>query len=173
MTDFENAACCVFLVLVKAVIVKYKLNMYVPIQAVQDDMQRAHARDAVTGERFAFRRDPFGEGDGEEDLAKLSVNEIVNGSERYVGMMPLIERYMKEAGWTEKEKMDVGRYLDLVRCRASGEHWTTAKWMREFVLGHAEYKQDSRVSGKICYDMMREVKNMMEGGRKGRMFEKE
>ena len=31
---------------------------------------------------------------------------------------------------------------------------TTARWMREFVQKHPDYKKDSVVSERICYDLM-------------------
>lgn len=31
---------------------------------------------------------------------------------------------------------------------------TTARWMREFVRNHPEYKKDSVVNDRICYDLM-------------------
>ena len=172
-TDFENAAFCIFINLVKSVIVKYELNLYAPIADVQENMQRAHSRDAVQGEKFRFRGDPFGQGHREEDLVMLSVHEIVNGSASYVGLIPLIERYMREVGWSDGERTKMKSYLDLVSRRASGEYWTAAKWAREFVLTHEDYKEDSRVSSKICFEMMQEAKKMMNGDRMGRMFEKQ
>ena len=40
-------------------------------------------------------------------------------------------------------------YMDLVRMRASGELETTASWMRKFVLAHADYKGDSKISDTV------------------------
>ena len=37
---------------------------------------------------------------------------------------------------------------------AAGELMTTARWMRTFVQSHPDYKKDSVVSEKICYDLM-------------------
>ena len=35
--------------------------------------------------------------------------------------------------------------------------WTGAKWIREFVRSHKEYKSDSYVSEKITYDLIKRV----------------
>ena len=121
-TDFENAAFCIFVCLVKSAIVKYRLNLYAPIANVQENMPRTHARDAVLEERFLFRRDPFGQGGGEEDLVMLSVHDIVNGNRSYVGLVPLIERYMHDEGWSDNETTRIKGYLDLVGRRASGAY---------------------------------------------------
>lgn len=44
--------------------------------------------------------------------------------------------------------------LIIVKYHFSGELMTTARWMREFVQSHPDYKQDSVVSDLICYDLM-------------------
>jgi glutamate--cysteine ligase catalytic subunit len=55
LTDFENAAFVVFIVLVTRVILAFDLNLYVPLSKVDENMKRAHARDAVHTQKFAFR----------------------------------------------------------------------------------------------------------------------
>lgn len=59
ITDFENAAFSVFMVLVTRAILSFDLNFYIPIKKVDENMERAHARDAVLNEKFYFRRNPF------------------------------------------------------------------------------------------------------------------
>lgn len=34
-----------------------------------------------------------------------------------------------------------------------GEYTTTARWMRDYIRSHEDYKQDSHVSEKIMYDL--------------------
>ncbi|KAI0744210.1 glutamate-cysteine ligase catalytic subunit [Daedaleopsis nitida] len=59
LTDFENAAFAVFIVLLSRAILQYNLNLYVPISKVDENMARAQRRDAVRSERFYFRKDVF------------------------------------------------------------------------------------------------------------------
>ena len=40
MTDYENAAFTVFIVLLSRVLLSFDLNLYVPISKVDDNMQR-------------------------------------------------------------------------------------------------------------------------------------
>ncbi|KAI5284103.1 Zn finger-containing GTPase- Activating Protein for ARF [Ascosphaera acerosa] len=47
MTDFENAAFSIFMVLITRAILSFDLNFYIPIQKVTENMDTAHARDAV------------------------------------------------------------------------------------------------------------------------------
>ncbi|CAM9235173.1 unnamed protein product, partial [Hapterophycus canaliculatus] len=55
LTDFENAAYTVFIVLVTRVILALDLNLYIPLSKVDENMRRAHERDAATEGKFFFR----------------------------------------------------------------------------------------------------------------------
>ncbi|KAF4880500.1 Glutamate--cysteine ligase [Colletotrichum siamense] len=59
LTDFENAAFSVFMVLVTRAILSFDLNFYIPITKVDENMERAHNVDAVLKDKFFFRRNPF------------------------------------------------------------------------------------------------------------------
>jgi len=56
LTDFENAAFAVFIVLLTRVILTYKLDFIIPISCVDDNMKRAQKNDAVMKEKFFFRK---------------------------------------------------------------------------------------------------------------------
>jgi glutamate--cysteine ligase catalytic subunit len=56
ITDFENAAFVTFIVLLTRVITSFDINMYIPISKVDENMHRAHARDAVLTQKFFFRK---------------------------------------------------------------------------------------------------------------------
>lgn len=43
---------------------------------------------------------------------------------------------------------------------------TVAKWMREFVAKHPEYKQDSVITDKINYDLLRRCDRIAKGEEK-------
>ncbi|EMR69499.1 putative glutamate-cysteine ligase protein [Eutypa lata UCREL1] len=59
VTDFENAAFSVFIVLVTRAVLSFGLNFYIPIARVDENMETAHARDAVLERKFYFRKNPF------------------------------------------------------------------------------------------------------------------
>jgi glutamate--cysteine ligase catalytic subunit len=56
LTDFENAAFTTFVVLVSRVILAFDLNLYMPLSLVDENMARAHGRDAAHKVKFHFRR---------------------------------------------------------------------------------------------------------------------
>lgn len=106
ITDFENAAFAVFIVLVTRAILSFDLNFYIPINKVDENMETAHRRDAVLKEKFYFRKTPFtvrtprasgtstpnhANGGGisrpptplgpvEDEYRPMTVNEIINGT---------------------------------------------------------------------------------------------
>ncbi|KAI9812908.1 MAG: Zn finger-containing GTPase- Activating Protein for ARF [Pycnora praestabilis] len=59
ITDFENAAFSIFMVLITRAILSFDLNFYIPITKVTENMSTAHARNAVLEQRFYFRKKPF------------------------------------------------------------------------------------------------------------------
>ncbi len=59
ITDFENAAFSVFVVLITRAILSFDLNFYLPIPRTTENMETAHSRDAVLNDQFYFRKDPL------------------------------------------------------------------------------------------------------------------
>ncbi|GAA5874509.1 hypothetical protein JCM3774_005742 [Rhodotorula dairenensis] len=59
LTDFENAAFSVFIVLLTRAIMSLGLNFYLPISKVDENMHRAHRRDAINTQKFYFRKNLF------------------------------------------------------------------------------------------------------------------
>ncbi|KAG8957355.1 hypothetical protein FRC03_010225 [Tulasnella sp. 419] len=60
ITDFENAAFAIFIVLLSRAILTFGLNFYIPISKVDENMYRAERRGAVTEQKFWFRKRPYG-----------------------------------------------------------------------------------------------------------------
>ncbi|KAL8912591.1 MAG: hypothetical protein Q9172_007475, partial [Xanthocarpia lactea] len=59
MTDFENAAFVVFIMLLSRAILHFDLNFYMPISMIDENMEKANRRDAINREHFRFRADPL------------------------------------------------------------------------------------------------------------------
>lgn len=56
LTDFENAAFTVFIILVTRVVLAFDLGFYIPLSKVDENMRRAQLRDAVQTQLFYFRK---------------------------------------------------------------------------------------------------------------------
>jgi len=81
LTDFENAAFTVFIVMLTRVILAFDLNLYIPLSRVDANMQRAHSRDAASKGKFFFRRHmaPLEEGDDGYGVKYSSMFSRVTG----------------------------------------------------------------------------------------------
>jgi len=114
MSDFENAALVVFLALMTRVIITYGLDLTIPISQVNENMNTAHRRDSVRQEKFYFRRGT--------ETSQLYMNEIINGTKDFVGLVPLAKQYIHE-----REDIDastrhtIEQYLLLISKRAAGD----------------------------------------------------
>lgn len=106
ITDFENAAFSIFIVLVTRAILSFDLNFYIPIPHTTDNMETAHARNAVLEKKFYFRNDPLPPrpvktngasgtttpahasrppspvGPVEDEYSLMTIDEIINGQSR-------------------------------------------------------------------------------------------
>lgn len=162
VTDFENAAFSVFIVLVTRVILSYKLNLYMPISKVDQNMKVAHYRDALNQNSFWFRTNVLSSDTGSGLYSKLSINDIINGGSEFVGLIPLVRRYLQVMNVDLGILCQLESYLDLVSKRASGELCTAATFIRRFIDTHPDYKHDSRISQKVNYDLMVELKNLTQ-----------
>jgi glutamate--cysteine ligase catalytic subunit len=216
ITDFENAAFSIFIVLITRAILSYNLNFYIPIPRTTENMETAHTRDAVTKCKFWFRKDPLSHhrsthanrlnGTGlhsssstssfnnscsstpnlndslsrppspplglvDEEYTQMTISEIINGSSStgdtttaaFPGLLPLLDSYLNSLDLTIDTRCQLACYLDFIRRRADGTLWTGAKWIREFVRTHPEYKRDSVVGQEIAYDLVKKVQEVTEG----------
>lgn len=192
LTDFENAAIVCFVVLLTRVILSYHLDFLIPISKVDENMQTSQKRGAVLTEKFWFRKNitgipvaqtnninanqansENGTHDNESDMTDnngiddeyelMTIDQIINGKGHFPGLVPLINSYLGSMDVDADTHCTIQQYLRLIQKRASGELMTTASWIRKEVVGHEEYKQDSVVSEKICYDLLKKAKDIQEG----------
>lgn len=172
ITDFENAACVCFIVLLTRVILSYRLNFLIPISKVDENMKRAQKRDAARNQKFWFRKDlatqnsPSNDTDTTqgETYTEMTINEIINGKgEEFPGLLSLISSYLNTVEVDADTHCTIHQYLRLIQKRASGELMTPAHWIRQFVSSHPDYKHDSVVSDTINYDLLCTMEKIQNG----------
>lgn len=170
LTDFENAAYTVFIVLVTRVILSFNLNMLVPISKMEENMATALKRDAAHKGKFFFRKDIekcFDENFndcGSTDYELMTIDTIINGKDNeFPGLIPLINCYMDHIDVDIDTRCTISQYLRLISNRASGELMTTAAWIRSKIRSHPAYKFDSVVSEEITYDVLQEAMKLTRG----------
>lgn len=195
ITDFENAAFSVFVVLITRAILSFDLNFYLPIPRTTENMETAHRRDAVLNEKFYFRKSPFprrqprangasapgsytntpqssrppSPGPVEDEYELMTVDEIINGKAGgFPGLIPLVESYLDSLNVDVETRCELAQYLALIRGRANGTLWTAAKWIRHYVREHDEYQMDSVVTDGMAYDLVKAAERItVNEGRDG------
>ncbi|XP_069956641.1 glutamate--cysteine ligase [Cherax quadricarinatus] len=165
LTDFENAAFGVFIVLLTRAILTFKLNMLIPISKVDENMKNCQKKNAVLDQKLWFRREIFSRDcDKGDDACQMTVSEIINGKgEEFVGLIPLVRQYLGALDMDADTACTVGQYLNFISARAAGTAMTTAAWIRNFITSHPEYKQDSVVSDGIAYDLIIAASDITQG----------
>ena len=171
LTDFENAAFVVFIVLLSRVILGLDLNLYIPVSKIDENMTTAHKFGACTSEKFWFRKNLMPAditcskvADNSDDCELMTINEILNGKGCYYpGLIPLCRTYLNFIGCDSVTRSKVERYLSFISARASGEILTTAQWIRQFIRSHPDYNNDSKIPASTAYDLLKTCARIGEG----------
>ncbi|XP_004410743.1 PREDICTED: glutamate--cysteine ligase catalytic subunit isoform X2 [Odobenus rosmarus divergens] len=170
LTDFENSAYVVFVVLLTRVILSYKLDFLIPLSKVDETPPVAQKRDAVLQGMFYFRKDPPKGGtamvDGYskaqsstdqavEEYTLMSIDTPPNGKEAvFPGLIPILNSYLENMEVDVDTRCSILNSPPLIKKRASGELMTVARWMREFIANHPDYKQDSVITDEMNYSLI-------------------
>ncbi|XP_065586886.1 glutamate--cysteine ligase catalytic subunit isoform X3 [Cyrtonyx montezumae] len=179
LTDFENSAYVVFVVLLTRVILSYKLDFLIPLSKVDENMKMAQKRDAVRQGMFYFRKDickggnvvvdgcgsaQNGTGTDTEEYTLMSIDTIINGKEGvFPGLIPILNSYLENMEVDVDTRCTILNYLKLIKKRASGELMTVARWMREFISQHPGYKQDSVITDEMNYSLIWKCNQIAQG----------
>ena len=115
-----------------------------------------------------------------------SISTLINGSSNcpspsstnlkptptFPGFIPLIKTYLDSSSTLDAPaRALIERYLAFIADRTDGRSWTAARWQREFVRGHAAYKEDGVVGERVMGDLLRAVRGMGAGkGREGERY---
>ena len=178
LTDFENAAFVVFVVLLSRVILGLELNLYLPVSLVDENMNRAIKRGACLEEKFHFRKQLFPRdvvesvsgtpvmtpnSKDQDEYAEMTIAEILLGFEGFPGLIPLCRTYLDFIGCDSVTRCKIDTYLDFIANKATGKLPTTAQWLREFVRGHPDYKGDSKIPETTAHDLCKLCRDVGEG----------
>ncbi|KAG9509669.1 Glutamate--cysteine ligase catalytic subunit [Fragariocoptes setiger] len=90
----------------------------------------------------------------------MTINEIINGTEEFPGLVPLLRQYLSSVEIDAGTLCTINNYLELISDRAALRTKTTARWIRDFVREHPKYNRDSVVSDEIAYDLLMRMQAM-------------
>lgn len=115
LTDFENAAFAILVVLLSRCILSQGHNLYLPMSYVHENMRRAQLKDAVLTQKFWFRKNSLGASAGQNEafgipqlgeieLVEMSIDEIMNGQQvgandeskaPFAGLLPQVAQFAR------------------------------------------------------------------------------
>jgi len=156
--------------LLTRVIREFNLNLYLPLSKIDENMEIAHKRGAVLNQKFWFRNNISP--DSSDDYSLMTIDTIINGSTQFVGLIPLVNKYLEQHGSSLQREDERGcdqyhdklqKYLQLISSRANGKLHTTASWMRSFIASHPSYKEDSVVPCNVTYDLCKTIIKIERG----------
>lgn len=168
LTDFENTCLIVTLGLITNVINHFNVDFIIPITMADENMKRAHLRNAIIDQKFWFKTNCLKDLENyhQSDLAasnyirsqasdnqeqvfeELYIHEILEGKpeSNFPGMFTLIRKFMEVQKYNTEHQEQIEKILDFLMARAKGEVPTGAKFIREYILNHPLYKNDSKIS---------------------------
>eukprot|EP00106_Octopus_bimaculoides_P017894 XP_014785336.1 PREDICTED: glutamate--cysteine ligase catalytic subunit-like [Octopus bimaculoides] len=122
LTDFENAALVVFMVLLTRAIVTFKLSLLVPITKVDENFTSAQKRDSINTQKFHFRevQKEFTSCEVTHKIYSLmTLNEIMNGKDDFPGLIPLIYKYLDHVDYDSSKRPKIMQYLKYLSDKAA------------------------------------------------------
>jgi glutamate--cysteine ligase catalytic subunit len=149
----------VFVVLAARLIIDKQLGLYVLLKDVEQSMKNASDQDAACVSFFVFRSTSI-KAETENQPKLLKADEIIDGSEEkdgFEGMVPLLKEYVAQIpDLSTKQRRRLLDYLDFVSLRANGATMSTAVWVRDQLVMHADYraKRDSLVSQAMVHGLI-------------------
>jgi glutamate--cysteine ligase catalytic subunit len=70
-----------------------------------------------------------------------------------VGLIDVFNFYMQDNSWSEEHIAETNVYLRFLAARAQGKLPTGARFLRDFIMAHSAYKQNSIISDEIIFDI--------------------
>jgi len=108
--------------------------------------------------------------DPNQRCEQMSIDQIINGSAEFPGLIPLLNFYLSSMEIDADTRCTLCNAMNLVSKRAKGIMPTPAKLIRDFIVSHPEYKQDSVVSEPINYDLFQLLMRLQNGEIKLKQF---
>ena len=156
-SKFENSAFICFVVLLARAILHFEADLTIPMSMVHGNMEKAQENDACRKNLFSFCEN-ICDGAENEKVSLMSIDAIVNGDNKgFVGLIGLVNEFLKTQSASQVTLEKVQSYMNHIGNIASGKVLTTAQKMRKFVRSHEDYKNDSKISSKINFDMMKSI----------------
>eukprot|EP01041_Mallomonas_annulata_P007504 gene7504-15355_t len=155
LTDFENAALAILVVLSARCLLAMGHSFYLPMSLVEENMRRSKMKNAIQNQKFYVRKCAFRPLTNHmrcnptkplvaalEDLSvvEMTLDEFFNGTEGFLGLVPAVLQYLDALGCDLLTRGRLLPYLNLLQKRASGQLPTAAQWIRNFIDTHPSHE---------------------------------
>ncbi|UJR24145.1 hypothetical protein I4U23_027111 [Adineta vaga] len=161
ITDFENAALSVFLILLTRSILTFEIDLRMPISLVHQNMHRAQIQNTTQQAKFYFPKNIFFSKDKNNEFIEMTMNEIINGSKTFFGLKSLVLNYLNSFEDIDiLTRQTIDNYIEFISQRAQGNLLTNAMWIRKYIDNHPLYQHDSIVNEQIQYDLLNEIQQI-------------
>jgi glutamate--cysteine ligase catalytic subunit len=90
----------------------------------------------------------------QDSSRRMTINEIINGSDDFVGLIPIVRQYLNTIRADEKSLYIINQYLSFVAARADLSLMTGAQFQRQFIMNHPSYKHDSVLPQDAVRDLI-------------------
>ena len=91
---------------------------------MDENMNRASIRNAACSQKFYVRSIgtdiPYNTPCTPDETIEMTLSEIMNGSQRFVGLVPVVDAYITQQRPDAATRTALDKYLSLIRRRASG-----------------------------------------------------
>ena len=155
LTDFENAAFITLLFCLVSWINHHDdVNTAMPITLIDENMERAHARNAIATQKFWWPDSLYNndvEAEGERTFSEKSLAEIMEQIE------DIIQGHLNSQNLEGEQREYTDHMVNFIVKRARGEVKTGAQYIRDRVAKHPEYMKDSHIHQSIAYDVVAEA----------------
>ncbi|CCH62574.1 hypothetical protein TBLA_0H02900 [Henningerozyma blattae CBS 6284] len=159
------------------------MNPYLKMSKVWKNMEIAHLRNAATNSKFYWKNSfqlplsstPTSTSYNDspidsvildnESTSLYPIDEIFHNKQNGIFtnfINPSLRKHgLVKKDWVElknspreSESFRIYQYLKLISNRANGKLKTPAKFLKDFILNHKDYKNDSKISKSINYDLL-------------------
>ena len=172
LTSKEKAALIYFFTMIQRICVdeKLRVSFYVPISSVDKNFDVAISRNSITEGKFIFRKYfskyLHGKKFQKDDVVEVTMQELLLGNAQFDGLKKLIEAFIEVN--EEKLKQEshqlgynviqrIWNVFDFYVARSKGEILSNSAFIKEFVMNHPDYKNDSNVSDRISTDLINKI----------------
>ncbi|GBE61346.1 glutamate--cysteine ligase [Babesia ovata] len=154
LRDDESAGLACIIALMVRVILKERWNLYMPMSLVHENMEASDSQDAITKHKFYFVTNLNG---SSYELARYTLREIFFDLDK-LGLLARCANHLDSelsSGAISQESHDLQmEYLNVLKNRVYGASATNSQEIRDYVLGHQDFRGDGVVTQSVVYDML-------------------